>query len=48
VGADGRLLQTMAGEMQQDDVMSLAATVGAAKPRIEAVSLLTRDLIWAS
>ncbi|WP_210543139.1 TlpA disulfide reductase family protein [Rhodoferax sp. PAMC 29310] len=48
VGADGRLMQTMAGEMQEDDVMSLAVTLGAAKPRIEAVSLLTRDLIWAS
>jgi thiol-disulfide isomerase/thioredoxin len=48
VGADGRLLQTMAGEMQQDDVMSLAKAVAAVKPRIESVSLLTRDLIWAS
>jgi thiol-disulfide isomerase/thioredoxin len=48
VGADGRLMQAMAGEMPEDDVMSLAVTVGAAKPRIEAVSLLTRDLIWAS
>ncbi len=48
VGADGRLMQAMAGEMSQDDVMSLAVTLGAAKPRIDAVSLLTRDWIWAS
>lgn len=48
VGADGRLLQVIAGEMQQDDVMSLAVAVGAAKPRIETVSLLTQELIWVS
>lgn len=48
VGADGRLMQALAGEMHEDDVMALAGTVGAAKPRIESVSLLTRDLIWAS
>lgn len=48
VGADGRLMQVMAGEMEQDDVMKLAVTVSATEPRIESVSPLTRDLIWAS
>jgi thiol-disulfide isomerase/thioredoxin len=48
VDGDGRLLQVIAGEMQQDDVMSLAVALGAAKPRIEPVSLLAQELIWVS
>ncbi len=39
LGADHRLLQAVPGEMAQDDVMSLIQGVGAAKPRIESVSL---------
>jgi thiol-disulfide isomerase/thioredoxin len=48
VDADGRLMQSMAGEMQDDDVMSLAIAVGSAKPRIEPVSLLIQERIWVS
>ena len=48
VGTDGHLLQVTAGEMQQDDVMSLAVAVGVAKPRIEPVSIQIRDPIWMS
>ena len=37
VGADGRVLQSLPGEMALEDVMSLAAVAGVANPNIKAV-----------
>lgn len=37
VGADGRVLQSLPGEMALEDVMSLATVAGVANPRIKAV-----------
>lgn len=37
VGPDGHVMQVFAGEMAEDDVMSLGTTLMAAKPRIESV-----------